>query len=191
MKESPAGWYWLASRLCGRNAVNETVATRVHVKASPEAVWSHILFYEEVAGRAPFLLRSLLLHPVRTEGDKTRVGAEIRCIYKGGDLVKRITAVDPPRFLQFDVLAQHLGIESCALTSSGTYQIHASGSATDVTLVTSYQAFLYPRFLWRPLEALLVKQLHRHILHGVRADLLAGNPAAGPAVVESATPQRT
>jgi hypothetical protein len=188
MKESPAGWYWLASRWFARNAVNETVATRVHVNAGPEAVWNHILFYEEVPGRAPFLLGSLLPQPVRTEGDKTHVGATVRCIYKGGDLVKRITAVEPPRLLQFDVIAQHLGIESCALTSGGSYHIHESGSATDVTLITNYLAFLHPRFLWRPLEALLVKQLHRHILHGVRADLLAENPAARPAVVESAAP---
>jgi hypothetical protein len=186
--KSPKGLYRLASRLFGRKAVNETVATRVHVNASPEAVWNHILFYEEIPGRAPFLLRTLLPDPLRTEGDKTYVGATVRCTYNGGDLVKRITAVEPPHFLQFDVIAQHLGIESCALTSSGSYEIHASGSAADVLLITNYQAYLYPRFLWRPLEALLVKQLHRHILHGVRAELLAGNPAARPAVVESATP---
>jgi hypothetical protein len=187
-RKSPTGWYWLASRLCGRKAVNESVATRVHVNASPEAVWNHILFYEEIPGRAPFLLRALLPHPVRTEGDKTSAGATVRCTYKGGDLVKRITSVEPPRFLQFEVIEQHLGIESCALALGGSYQIRASGSATDVILITNYLAYLHPRFLWRPLEALLVKQLHRHILHGVRADLLAGNPAVRPAVVESATP---
>ena len=184
----PAGWYWLASRLCARNPVNETVVTQVHVNASPEAVWNHILFYEEIPARAPFLLRSLLPHPLRTEGDKTCVGATVRCTYQGGDLVKRITAVEPSRYLQFEVIEQQLGIESCALTLGGSYQIHPSGSASDVKLITNYLAFLHPRFLWRPLEALLVKQLHRHILRSVRADLLAGNAAAPPAVVESATP---
>lgn len=177
--------YRLVSWLFAREAESETVATRVHFHASPEAVWNHIMFYEEVPGRPPFLLRALFPHPVRTEGDKSRVGAMVRCVYKRGDLVKRITTVERPRFLQFDVIAQRLGIERCVLTLSGSYQIHASGDSTDVVLITNYRAYLHPRFLWRPLEALLVKQLHCHILRGVCAGVLPGNPAIHPVVAES------
>lgn len=189
VRKHAAGWYRLVSWLFARKAVREAVATRVHFNASPEAVWNHIMFYEEVPGRPPFLLRTLLPHPVRTEGDKARVGATVRCVYRGSDLVKRITTVEPPHSLQFEVIAQRLGIERCILTLGGSYQIYACGAVTDVVLITNYQAYLHPRYLWRPLEALLVNQLHSHILRGLRAAVLPRNPAMRPAVAESLTPQ--
>lgn len=183
-----AGWYRLVSWLFARKGVNEAVATRVRFNASPEAVWNHIKFYEEVSGRPAFLLRVLLPYPVRTEGDKTRMGATVRCAYSVGGLAKRITAVEPPRFLQFEVIEQRLGIEGCILTLGGSYEISIRGDASDVVLVTNYLAYLRPRYLWRPLEALLVSQLHQHILRGVGAAVFPGNPANRQAVAESLAP---
>ena len=176
------------SWLFARKAVSETVATRVHVKASPEAVWNHIMFYEDVSGRPPFLLGAALPRPVRTEGDKTRVGSTVRCEYRRGDLVKRITCVEPPHCLRFEIIGQRLGIEGCLLTLGGSYQICGSGDETDVVLTTNYQAFLRPRRLWHPLEALLVSQLHRHILRGVSAAVRPELAATGPAAVKSIPP---
>jgi len=176
--------YRLMSWLLARKAVSEVVATQVHFKASPQAVWNHLVFYEEVPEPPPFLLRTLLPHPIRTEGDKTRVGATVCCAYRGSNLVKRITAVEPPHLLKFEVVEQRLGIEDCVLTHSGSYQIHACGDAADVVLMTQYAAYLRPRYLWRPLEALLVKQLHSHILRGVYAALLPRTPTWHPSGAE-------
>lgn len=188
-RKSVAGRYRLASRLFARKAVIDSVATRLHFNAGPETVWNHILLYEEVPGRPPFLLRALLPHPVGTEGDKYRAGATVRCIYTAGDLTKRITAVEPPHLLQFDVIEQRLGIEDCIQTFSGSYQIHPCNDATDVVLITNYLAHLRPRRLWRPLESFLISQLHRHILRGVCAAALVGKPATRPAVAESLAQQ--
>ena len=41
------------------------------------------MLYEEVPGHPPFLLRALLPNPVRTQGDKSRIGATVRCTYTG------------------------------------------------------------------------------------------------------------
>ena len=180
LRTHAAGWYRLVSWLFARQGVSEVVATRIRFNASPEAVWNHIMFYEEVPGRPAFLLRALLPYPVRTEGDKTRVGATVRCAYSGGDLVKRITHVEPPHLLQFEVIEQRLGIEGCILTRGGSYQISMRGEASDVVLITNYRAYLRPRYLWRPLEALLVSQLHNHILRGVRAAVLPRKSSHSP-----------
>ena len=188
LSKHAAGWYRFVSWLFARKAVSEAVATRVHFNASPEALWNHVMFYEEVPGRPPFLLRAVLPHPVRTEGDKTRAGATVRCVYRRGDLVKRITSVESPHFLQFEVIVQRLGIEGCVLTLGGSYQICSCGDATDVVLITNYRAFLRPRYLWRPLEALLVSQLHRHILRGVYSAVRPGTSVMHPAAAESVTP---
>ncbi len=181
--------YRLVSRSSARKEVSEAVATRFHFNLSPEAVWKHVMLYEEVPGHPSFFLRIVLPRPVRTEGDKTRVGSTVRCVYQGGDLVKRITTVVPPHSLQFEVIEQNLGIEDCIRTRGGSYQILSCGDASDVVLITNYQAYLHPRQLWRPVEALLIRQLHRHILRGICAAVLPKNPAMSLGGAESfATP---
>jgi hypothetical protein len=87
----------------------------MHCQASPEAVWKRLMFFEEVPGRPPWVLRLLLPDPVRSEGEKSGIGAVVQCTYAVGDLVKRITAVDPPFHLGFEVVEQRLGIEGCVL----------------------------------------------------------------------------
>jgi hypothetical protein len=191
LRKHAGGRYRLVSLLFARKAVSEAIATRVQFNTGPEVIWNHIMFYEEVPERPPFLLRALLPHPVRTEGDKTRVGATVGCAYRGGDLVKRITTVEPPHFLQFEVIEQRLGIEGCILTLGGSYQIYAKGDVTDVVLTTNYQSYLRPRYLWHPLEALLVRQLHSHILRGVCAAGVPGTLVVRRADAESLTPQGT
>jgi hypothetical protein len=179
------------SWLFARKAVTQAVTTRVHFSASPENVWNHVMLYEEVSGRPPFLLRVLLPRPVRSEGDKTRVGARVRCAYCEGHLVKRITNVEPPHSLEFEVIEQRLGIEDCIRTLGGSYQIHPCGKVSDVALTTNYRACLHPRALWRPLEALLVRQLHKHILDGVRGAITSTTPGILPAITESLRPECT
>jgi len=169
------------SRLFAGSEVRESIAGGVYFDATPEAVWRLLLFYEDVPDRAPFLLRAFLRRPLRTEGDKTRVGEQVRCTYSDGDLVKRITAIEPARLLQFEVVEQNLGIEACVRVQGGSYRCSPCGDGTFVTLVTNYRAYLHPRCLWRLLEALLVRQLHRHLLNGVRVDLLRTGSLARPA----------
>lgn len=161
-------WSRLASGLFAGEPMSETVATRLHFGAVPENIWDRILFYEEVPGRSPLLLRAFLTQPVRTEGNKSRTGECVRYFYGHGQLVKRITAVQPPLALRFEVIEQHLGIEESIRTLGGSYQITACGNGADVVLTTHYRTFLRPRLLWRRLETLLVHQLHGHILQGIR-----------------------
>ena len=157
-----------------RNARSEAVQTALHLNAPPEAVWRGILFYEEVPRRPLWFLRIFLPQPICTEGEKTRVGAIVRCTYDGGYLLKRITAVEPARLVRFDVLEQRLGIEDCVSMSQGSYEIRVDGDGSEVVLTTHYRSRLRPRRLWRPLERCLAHQLHRHILDGMRATLAVG-----------------
>ena len=169
VRQHAPAWYRVVGWLFAGTEVHGAVTTRVRLEASPESVWDHLIFYEEVPGRPSFLLRALLPHPLRTHGDKMRIGTTVRCEYEGGDLVKRITAVDSPCWLRFDVIEQRLGIEDCVRTLGGSYQISPCGDATEVVLTTSYRSFLRPRSLWRLFEAFVVTRLHHHILQGVCA----------------------
>ncbi|WP_424671364.1 SRPBCC family protein [Candidatus Binatus sp.] len=178
-------WFSRVGRLFPRNVATDVVTTSVRFHASPETLWQRILTYEDVPASPPLLLRVLLPHPVRTEGDKSCVGASIQCTYKGGDMVKHITVVEPPHLMQFEVTQQRLGIEGCIMTLGGSYEIRSCGDQTEVVLTTNYRGYLRPRYLWRPLERFLAHQLHRHILDGIRASL----PRPGLSTT-SATAQR-
>ena len=165
-------------RLFPRNATSETVETKVHFRATPEEVWKGMVFYEEVPQRPMPLLRLFLPTPVRTQGEKTRVGAIIECTYDPGYLEKRITAAEPARLVQFEILVQKLGVEDCISMQGGSYRIAPDATGTNVVLSTEYQGHLRPRWLFRPLEHFIAHRLHRHILEGMRVGL--EGPAAQP-----------
>lgn len=135
-------------------------------------------------------VRALLPRPVRTEGDKARIGEPVRCAYWPGELIKRITDVELARLLEFEVVSQNLGIERCILVQRGSYKFSLCGNGTDVALVTNYLTYLCPRRRWRPAETLLVRQLHRHIIDGVRGALFRANALTHPAVSPSGWPPR-
>jgi hypothetical protein len=151
----------------------ETVTTALHFEGPLDQVWHALLFYEDVPTRPPAFLRLFLPAPLHTTGDKTRVGAIIECTYEGGHLEKRMTAIEPPRRMTFDVTLQALGIEDAISMHGGAYDLEGDpAGGTTVVLSTRYRGHLRPRWLWRPFERYLAHQLHRHILLGVRAGMM-------------------
>jgi hypothetical protein len=158
------------------NPESEAVRTTISLSASPESVWKALRFYEEVPDRPGLLLFILLPRPIRSEGEKTRVGASVRCVYDGGHIVKRVTVAEPDRLLRFEVLEQDLGIEHCVSMGEGSYEIRSAAGGSEVCLTTHYRGHLRPRALARPFERMLAHRVHRHILEGMRAALGAPAP---------------
>jgi len=166
----PRRWLARLGALFPRSATMSMVVTRASIKATPEEVWRRIMFYEEVPHRPPLMLRLLLPVPLRTSKPGLNPGALVQCSYSGGGhLVKRITTVEPPRLVRFEVIEQHLGIEPCLTTSAGSYEIFKTDAGSEVALTTRYTGHLRPRWLWRGPERLLGHSLHRHILGGMAA----------------------
>ena len=120
--------------------------------------------------------------PMRTEGEKTQAGQIVHCVYDGGHLVKRIIAVEPPHRMAFDVLEQRLGIEGCVIAQEGAYEVNRVPGGSEVVLTTQYRTFLHPRWLWRPLERMVAKSLHLHILHAIQEGGHE-NPLSSPLIV--------
>jgi hypothetical protein len=162
----------------------DQATTTFHFSAPPEAVWQSLMFYEDVPGRPWPMLRLVLPRPIRSEGDKRSVGAIIRCTYDRGHLIKRITAVEAPRHLGFEVMEQRLGIESRVRACQGTYDLRAAAEGgTEVVLTTYYAGHLRPRALWRAMERYVCHRVHLHILMGMRERLATHVPALLAATV--------
>ena len=73
------------------------------------------------------------------------------CVYDGGRLVKRATAVEPTHRLVFDVIDQ-VNIEDKSIRLiNGCFEFEAVGEGqTGARLSTRYTPKLTPRWLWRP-----------------------------------------
>jgi hypothetical protein len=150
---------------------HSAVATRMTFVASPERVWSRLMFYEQIETRPPLHLRLLLPVPVGTVGRKSVVGDEAKCLYQSGHLVKRVTRIDPGRHYAFEVAEQSLEVGGMTL-SGGEYTLdEIEAGRTQVTLATRYVSPRRPRWIWRPIEEAVCHAFHRHILRAMRRNL--------------------
>lgn len=156
------------------------VSTSTRCQAGPPQLWRAIQYYEQISERPPLLLRWLLPVPVRTVGSKSTVGDEARCEYVEGFLQKRVTEIEAERLYRFAVVDQALPFGRIRL-SGGAYRIAAlPEGGSELTLETCYSGGRSPRWLWKPIEALVCHAFHRHILRAmVRAAVTT--PAALPA----------
>jgi hypothetical protein len=145
------------------------VSTSATFDAAAGDAWDSVLFYEEVTHRPPFLLTLALPRPIRAEGRRAVVGDEQRCVYDRGHLIKRITRLDPPRLLAFDVVEQHVHFEHDVELRDGSFIVQPLGDhQARVVLTTRYRRLLRPRWLWEPIEHTVIHTLHEHVLEGMR-----------------------
>lgn len=127
------------------------------------------MFYEQIDERPPWYLRWLLPIPLGTEGEKTAVGDEARCLYEGGYLIKRVTRVEPEELYEFEVCEQDLHFGGGMVLSGGSYVLTARGDgATEVELTTRYRHGRRPGWLFAPIEGAVCHAFHRHILRAMR-----------------------
>jgi hypothetical protein len=152
-----------------------SIVTRMNFSASPEQVWSGLMFYEQIEGRPPLHLRLLLPLPIRTDGSKSAVGDEAICLYEGGHLLKRVTHVDTLRHYGFEIVEQNLAVRGGLILSGGCYTLRElPGRRTEVAVTTRYVSRKRPGWLWRPIEAIVCHLFHRHLLSAMRRKIDLG-----------------
>ncbi|HVV84110.1 MAG TPA: SRPBCC family protein [Kofleriaceae bacterium] len=158
-----------ARELVQASPATAVVSTAISIKASAQAIWDRLLFYEQIDERPPWHLRLLLPVPIETIGKKKDVGDEARCVYEGGHLIKRVTHIDAPRRYAFEVAEQALVVGGGMRLSGGEYAIEElGGGRASLRITTRYTSPKRPRFVWRPLERAVCHSFHRHILRAMR-----------------------
>ncbi len=144
--------------------------------ASPDAVWSSLVTYERVSINRPLGLVRLFPRPVQVDGRPERVGDEQRCRYEEGFVHKRTTVWKPSRCYRFEVTDHNFGFERSATLSWGGFELEERPSGgTQLTLTTSYDAHLRPRFAWALVEWWIVSEFHAFILDGIENEVRKEN----------------
>jgi hypothetical protein len=156
----------------------ESISTVGVIAAPVGPCWDSIMFYEEVTHEPPWILKVGLARPLYTTGMSQRVGDIKRCMYNKGPISKLITRVRPGELLAFEVVEQRIGYERDVRLTGGAFAFRAaSPERTEVTLTTSYEPLLSPRWVWRPFERVAVHTLHNYVIEGMRLRAEGGAPA--------------
>jgi hypothetical protein len=161
----------LAQRLTWTACAIETYSTSAIIEGRVEEVWGRAALYEEVviaSGRRPLVLRLGLPTPVRCEGSLDAPGDRRTCVYSAGRLVKEATRVDPRERLEFAVVEQTF-LEAEARLVGGWIALEPCGDGwTRVTLGTTYEPLIRPRFAWRAFEHSAIGALHGVVIGHMR-----------------------
>ena len=146
---------------------------------SPEQAWGGLMFYEQIDRPPPLHLRLLLPMPVATAKTQSSVGDEVRCLYHGGHLLKRITRIDVGRHYEFEVIEQNLVIGGGLALIPSNVKIGAVGASIDVLTVRNITAAYVGAgatvsagrnaWLWKPIEQAVCHMFHRHLLAAIRS----------------------
>ena len=145
------------------------VVTRMKIAVAPIEAWRRLLFFEDVVDPPPLPLRILLPSPIRTEGCKTKLGDEARCLYTSGYLRKRVTRIDEGRLYGFEIIEQALDVGRGIRLLGGGYELRGlPGGATVVALETRYESPRRPGWIWGPIETAVCHLFHRHLLAAIR-----------------------
>lgn len=152
------------------------IITRMTFAAPLAQVWNGLLFYEQITERPPLHLRLLLPVPIGTEGSKANVGDKVKCLYEGGHLLKRITQIKLNDHYGFDVVEQNLAVGRGLTLSGGSYMLRGlPHGGTEIAVATRYMSLRNPKWLWKPIEAIVCHMFHRHLLLAMRRRVEAGN----------------
>ncbi|HZN32188.1 MAG TPA: hypothetical protein VFB80_00165 [Pirellulaceae bacterium] len=145
------------------------IQTGLTIDATPQEAWNAIMFYEDVQHPPPWLLHLALPKPIRSQGDKQKPGEVVTCFYDCGEIKKRISQVEPPRRLAFDVVSVRMRSENYANLKDGGFEISPVGDKQSrITLTTRFERKLRPAFIWEPIERRVIHTLHGHVLEGMR-----------------------
>lgn len=149
-------------------ARHTSVVTRAKIAVSPARIWQSLMFYEQIENSPPLHLRLLLPLPLRTDGSKLAVGDQATCLYRQGHLLKRLTQIEPCRLYEFAVVEQNLALRGGVLLCGGSYTLRElSDHRTELAVTTRYVSHRGPRWLWKPIEAMVCHLFHRYLLSSI------------------------
>ncbi len=157
------------------------VRTEVIAAAPPDAVWRHVVAFEQLPPPRELLFRAGVAYPIRAEIRGSGPGAIRRCVFSTGAFVEPITVWDEPRKLAFDVADQPATMRELSpwdvdaphlrgyfKSTRGQFVLTPlPGGKTLLEGTTWYSNRLAPEFYWRLWTEYLLHAIHERVLHAI------------------------
>lgn len=158
------------------------VCTSGRLPCEAQRAWEKVCFYEHIAIRPSWFLRTVLPVPTRTTGSYSKVGNVSRCLYSdGGYLAKQITGLVGGQRIEFDIIEQSIRYAGRIVLKGGTIQIQSDDDGTSsVRMVTRYELHRAARWVPRFFINRVVKAMHEIVIRDMQTQLASARPADGP-----------
>jgi hypothetical protein len=159
------------------------VTTSIEIAATPDSVWQHVITYADMPEPTEWLFRSGIAYPRRVRLAGAGVGATRFCDFSTGSFVEPITAWEPARRLEFDVVASaapmkewspYGDIEPAHLhgyfnSRKGRFVLQPlENGHTRLEGATWYEHGLEPGPYWRWWSDAIVHRIHRRVLTHIK-----------------------
>jgi hypothetical protein len=113
------------------NGKYHVVRTTARLGCEAHRAWDKVCFYEHIAIRPSWLLRTVLPVPLRTTGRYSEVGNVSRCLYSdGGYLTKQIRQIVAGQRIDFDIIEQTIRYAGKIALKGGTIRVEPRADGT-------------------------------------------------------------
>jgi uncharacterized membrane protein len=178
----PLAMQWEASSPPRPPLLEQT--TTIEVNAPPEIVWQFIPSFSSIEQPPTGWLASGVAYPIASEIDRSGVGAKRRCIISTGAMPEIVTAWEPGKRLEFDVIetppamvesnpfgevhAPHL--EGYFQAQRGRFLLTPlPDGRTRIEGTSWFVHDLWPQLYWEPVTRYTVSQIHQRVLEHIRS----------------------
>lgn len=166
-----------------REAQVFAVQSAIEIEASPEAVWSNVVSFQDLPAEREWLFHTGVAYPIRARIDGTGPGAIRECIFSTGPFVEPIEVWDAPRLLRFSVTHNPQpmqewspGVEIHPPHLNG-YLVSKRGQflltrlprgRTRLEGTTWYQHHMWPAAYWTVWSDYIIHRIHMRVLNHVK-----------------------
>jgi hypothetical protein len=155
------------------NAKDHVVCTTARLACEAHRAWDKVCFYEHIAIKPSWLLRTVLPVPLRTTGTYREVGNVSRCLYSdGGYLTKKIRQIVAGQRIDFDIIEQTIRYAGKIVLKGGTIRIQPRDDGTcRVEMSTRYELRSPLLFIARFFIDRVVATMHRIVIRDMQEKL--------------------
>jgi len=138
----------------------------------PEQVFDAVKSMDTVVARKQLLMYLDLPIPRKCVLDSAEIGGIRTCYFSGGTITEKITEIEKGKVLRMDVISFNLMVSKWLGFQEAIYYFESvDGNSCRMTRITTYTSALSPRFYWRPLEKVGIKEEHEYVFDGVQHKL--------------------
>jgi len=158
------------------------VTTSIEIKASPEAVWKHVIAFPQLPEPTSFIFKAGIAYPINATIEGKGIAAVRHCNFNTGSFVEPITVWDEPRLLKFDVAEQPAPMKELSfwdvkaphlhdyfVSKQGQFRlIPLPNGNTLLEGTTWYYHNIKPAFYWRQWSTLIIHKIHLRVLEHIK-----------------------
>ncbi len=148
------------------------VRSEITLPYTPLQVYEAIKSVDTLIAEKPWLMQLDLPVPRKCVLGEEKVGGLRTCYFDGGQIVERITELEPGRVIDMDVIDYQLTGRKWLGFKKAKYLFTAlPDGGCQMARITGYTSVLYPRFYWEPLERMGIEQEHGYVFGNLERDL--------------------